>query len=81
MTNLETTQRIESALKAHPHLACRRVRIETHADGVTLHGVVPTYFHKQLAQEALRRLDGIGRIDNLLEVNWNGASSLASPAL
>jgi osmotically-inducible protein OsmY len=44
--------------------------VET-ADGrVTLKGNVRSFFQKQMAQEAVRRVDGVERIDNLLEVNW-----------
>jgi osmotically-inducible protein OsmY len=41
------------------------------ADGrVTLHGTVRSYYHKQMAQESLRRLSGVGEIENRLEVSW-----------
>jgi osmotically-inducible protein OsmY len=46
------------------------VRFEA-ADGrVVLKGKVKSFFQKQMAQEAIRRLDGVQKIDNLLEVNW-----------
>jgi osmotically-inducible protein OsmY len=35
---------------------------------VILHGCVPSYHLKQLAQVFAQRVEGIGRIDNLLEV-------------
>jgi osmotically-inducible protein OsmY len=37
---------------------------------VTLKGVVSSYFQKQMAQEALRNVDGIHEIANELEVSW-----------
>jgi osmotically-inducible protein OsmY len=41
------------------------------ADGhVVLKGSVRSFFEKQMAQEAIRRVDGVQMIDNLLEVNW-----------
>jgi osmotically-inducible protein OsmY len=41
------------------------------ADGrVVLKGNVRSFFQKQMAQEAIRRIDGVQRIENLLEVNW-----------
>lgn len=59
------------AISTHPHLATRRLRLET-ADGrVTLRGMVQSYFQKQMAQEALRRVDGVETIDNQLEVTWS----------
>ena len=29
-----------------------------------------TFFQKQMAQEAIRRVDGVEQIENLLQVNW-----------
>jgi osmotically-inducible protein OsmY len=64
-------ERIHEALTANPHVPSRRqVRVET-ADGrVVLKGSVRSFFEKQMAQEAIRRVDGVQMIDNLLEVNW-----------
>jgi len=62
--------RIDHALKDSPHHLGRDV-IGTHADGVVvLQGRVETFFHKQVAQELLRKLDGVERVVNLLEVHW-----------
>ncbi len=62
--------RIHEALTTNPHVPSRQVRVEA-ADGrVVLKGSVRSFFQKQMAQEAIRRIDGVERIDNLLEVNW-----------
>ena len=63
--------RIHEALTANPYVPSRRqVRVEA-ADGhVVLKGSVRSFFEKQMAQEAIRRIDGVEMIDNLLEVNW-----------
>jgi osmotically-inducible protein OsmY len=37
---------------------------------VVLKGVVHSYFQKQMAQEAVRHVDGVQHIDNELEVTW-----------
>ncbi len=37
---------------------------------VVLQGRVETFYHKQVAQELLRKVDGVERIVNLLEVHW-----------
>lgn len=37
---------------------------------VVLHGRVKSFFQKQMAQEALKRLDGVERVINELEVEW-----------
>lgn len=62
--------RIYTAIAQHPHLARRKVRFETAEGRVVLRGTVGSYYQKQMAQEALRRLDGVSHIENLLEVNW-----------
>jgi osmotically-inducible protein OsmY len=63
-------ERIHNALTANPFVPNRQVRFEA-ADGrVVLKGNVGTFFQKQMAQEAIRRIDGVEGIDNLLEVTW-----------
>jgi osmotically-inducible protein OsmY len=60
--------RVFTALTRNPYLAGRTLRIETEEGRVTLRGVVRSYFQKQMAQETLRRLDGVDEIYNELEV-------------
>ena len=59
-----------TALTGNPHLPVRNLRFETKEGRVTLRGVVRSYFQKQMAQEALRQVDGVAGIDNELEVSW-----------
>jgi len=62
--------RIRDALTTNPHVPFQNVSVEA-ADGrVVLKGSVSTFFQKQMAQEAIRRVDGVEQIDNLLQVNW-----------
>jgi osmotically-inducible protein OsmY len=61
---------ISSTISAHPHLKRRKLRVETREGRVILRGVVNSYYHKQLAQEAVRRLQGVATIENHLEVDW-----------
>jgi osmotically-inducible protein OsmY len=61
-------ERVEVAVQSSPHLWGRKLRIETEAGRVVLHGTVGTYFQKQMAQEALRRVDGVQAIENRLVV-------------
>lgn len=56
------------ALSRNPYLFGRTLRFETEQGRVTLRGVVPTYFQKQMAQESLRHVDGVEEIQNELEV-------------
>ncbi len=64
--------RLGEALSASPHLTGRKLGYEADAGTVVLKGIVNSYFQKQMAQEAIRRVDGVELIDNQLEVNWPG---------
>jgi osmotically-inducible protein OsmY len=63
-------ERIHDALSTNPFVPSRHIQIETNDGKVVLKGQVRSFFHKQMAQEAIRRVDGVQTIDNLLEVNW-----------
>jgi osmotically-inducible protein OsmY len=62
---------VSVALKKNPHLQSRNLRFETSDGRVTLHGQVSTWYQKQMAQEALLRLDGVDHVDNHLQVCWS----------
>ena len=62
--------RIFDALATNPHVPSQNVRFEAAEGRVVLSGSVSTFFQKQMAQEAIRRIDGVEQIDNLLQVNW-----------
>ncbi|MCH2114061.1 MAG: BON domain-containing protein [Pirellulales bacterium] len=58
------------ALTDSSHFSSREVHADV-ADGyVRLHGTVGTFYQKQMAQELVRRVDGVEKIENQLEVNW-----------
>jgi osmotically-inducible protein OsmY len=62
---------VDEALNQSPYFARRGVRVEAQEEGeVVLRGTVRSYYHKQMAQEILRRVDGVRRIENRLEVDW-----------
>jgi osmotically-inducible protein OsmY len=63
-------ERIHEALTSNPYVPSREVRVEAAEGRVTLKGSVRSFFQKQMAQEAVRRVDGVETIENLLEVNW-----------
>lgn len=65
---------VHSAIQTNPYLAGRKLRFEAAEGRVVLLGTVSTYFQKQMAQEALRRIDGIREIENQLEVSWEPAA-------
>lgn len=70
MIDLPLDDRVLTALERNPYLARRNLRFETQQGRVTLRGVVGTYFQKQMAQEAIRYVDGVDEISNQLEVSW-----------
>ncbi len=62
--------RLGQALTSSPHLFGRKLDCEADSGVVVLTGKVNSYFQKQMAQEAIRRVDGVELIDNRLEVDW-----------
>lgn len=61
--------RVDSVLRAHPHLRRVMVRSRHQDDRVVLSGEVDSFFQKQMAQEALRHIPGVETIDNQLHVS------------
>ena len=61
---------IADAISSSPHVAGAGLTYETHQGHVILKGTVGSYFQKQMAQEALRRVEGLTQIDNEVEVAW-----------
>lgn len=55
-------------LQASSYAVLRRLRCEVNEAVATVHGVLPSYFLKQVAQTILQRLDGIQKVRNLVEV-------------
>jgi osmotically-inducible protein OsmY len=62
---------VHEALVLSPYLTrSRGVRCEATDGRVIIRGEVGSYFQKQMATEALRKLGVVNQIDNQLEVNW-----------
>jgi osmotically-inducible protein OsmY len=56
-------------LRTNPYPTIRRVSCECDDQGVlVLRGRLPTYYQKQLAQEAVARLPGVTQVVNQTEV-------------
>jgi osmotically-inducible protein OsmY len=68
---MDLTTRVADAIEKTPELAQRHLHFETERGHVILRGTVGTYFQKQMAQEAVRRVEGVEFIDNELEVAWS----------
>jgi osmotically-inducible protein OsmY len=62
--------RLDQALQTNPHVNGRTLRFETDGSRVVLQGSVKSYFQKQMAQEVIRRVEGVEQIENCLEVLW-----------
>jgi len=63
--------KLHQALSSSPHLLGRKLEFETTSGVVVLRGTVTSFYQKQMAQEAVRRVDGVEMIDNRLHVAWN----------
>lgn len=59
---------VHSTLARSPYFAGGNVRVELDDDNVVLRGIVRTYYQKQIAQESVRCIEGVGQIVNELEV-------------
>ena len=68
--SVELDQQVQSARVKQAGVPQKNLRFEASDGRVTLHGTVHSYYQKQMAQEALRRLEGVQTIDNRIEVSW-----------
>lgn len=59
---------VYNTLSRSPYFAGRNLDIDFQENDVILRGVVSTYYQKQLAQELVRKIEGIHQIDNQIEV-------------
>ena len=71
MVDAHLVDRARTALRQSPHLARKQLRLEALEGRLVLHGVVGSYYQKQIAQETLRKVDGVEQIENLLQVHWS----------
>jgi osmotically-inducible protein OsmY len=62
--------RVDQAIQTNPYVDGRTLRFETDGSRVVLQGKVKSYFQKQMAQEVVRRVQGVEQIENCLEVLW-----------
>ena len=67
-TDIPLGDKVLTALERNPYFAGRSLFFETAEGRVTLKGVVRSYFQKQMAQEAIRHVDGVDEILNELQV-------------
>jgi osmotically-inducible protein OsmY len=62
--------KVRERLRGHSHLLRQRIWCEFDGDKLFLRGQVPSFFYKQLAQEAAQSIAGVGQVLNEIEVVW-----------
>lgn len=62
------SDRCHDRLQAAGYAELRHLQCSPTSDGVILEGFVSSFFNKQLAQEAIRSIEGVGRVSNRVEV-------------
>lgn len=70
MQLLEATleERVGCAADDSPYLMGSQIQVQAATSRVVVHGVVGSYYEKQMAQETLLRVDGVESVENHLEV-------------
>ena len=66
----DIVEQAQERLQATPYISFRDVRCEYRHGLLFLRGQVESYYEKQLAQEAVARLEGVAQVVNQLEVAW-----------
>ncbi len=75
LSSADLIHRVDNAIRSNPHLNGHQVCCQEEAGIVILNGRVSSFFQKQMAQETLKRLDGVEKIVNQLEVEWSSSFS------
>ena len=76
-------RRADGILDGHPHFRGSDQWVQCRCSNrvLKLDGCLPSYFLKQLAQEALRDLEGISRIENRIAVSgWQRGPASSEPS-
>lgn len=73
VTSFEIASIAKARLSASSHRAVRKVLCQYHEGVLVLQGRLTSFFHAQLAQEAVAKIEGVERVVNQIEV--------ASPAI
>ena len=59
---------VHNTVAGSPFVVSRNLNVEVEQSEVTLRGCVPSFHQKQLAQESIKHIEGIGEIRNELTV-------------
>lgn len=63
-------EQVHGVLNRSRYATPRELKIQASQGVVRLEGAVRSFFEKQMAQELIRRVDGVERIENHLQVTW-----------
>jgi hypothetical protein len=68
----ETVSLIRERLEQHPHFRGRAslLQIETIGSAVVLSGRLPSYYLKQLLQEAVKKIPDVAHVDNRVDITF-----------
>jgi osmotically-inducible protein OsmY len=67
-TQLPIEELAERQLRGNSYLALKNLSCEYRDGALVLRGLLPTYYLKQLAQEAVAHVEGVARIENQIQV-------------
>ena len=70
-TNVAIADAAERRLRGSSYNAVRHVKCEFREGILTLHGSVPSYYLKQIAQTLVCDTEGIAEVRNWLHVSWS----------
>jgi osmotically-inducible protein OsmY len=65
---IKVADKAEGRLRANAYLALKNVSCDFKDGVLTLHGYLPTYYLKQVAQTTVVGVEGVERIVNLIQV-------------
>jgi osmotically-inducible protein OsmY len=74
----DVAKSVQRSLEKSGYHVLRTISFSCERGVLFLRGQLPTYFHKQLAQEAVRRIDGVRRIVNQIEVTSEPSQHIPS---
>jgi osmotically-inducible protein OsmY len=67
---MKTADTAKQRILYQPHLTMQRVWCEFEQGRLFLRGQVPSFYFKQLAQEAVTGIEGVRQVVNEIEVVW-----------
>ena len=65
---LKMAEAANECLRSSPYRALRAISCECDQSVLLLRGRLPSFYHKQLAQEAVARVGGVSQVVNDIEV-------------